>query len=60
MVKTFRHPCDSCPERVNSINGRYCRRLRRYVEYHQQQPCRQQDSNGDNYQAVLARLKQPT
>lgn len=31
--------CRTCPTAHDSLNGRYCRLLRRYVEYATQAPC---------------------
>lgn len=31
--------CQSCPLAHNGINGRYCKKLSRYVEHNAQPPC---------------------
>lgn len=31
--------CQHCTEALNAINGRYCKRLGRYVEHDREPPC---------------------
>jgi hypothetical protein len=38
-------PCMTCREAVTSVNGRYCRRLKIYVEYSTEAPCLNKTSN---------------
>lgn len=39
-VRTGAPPgCEYCEESHQSLNGRWCRRLRRYVEYARSVPC---------------------
>lgn len=46
------HPqCAACPQAHNSINGRYCRIIKRYVEYDRVPPCmksKNKIANGHN------------
>ena len=39
-MKTNTNPtCATCPKARNQLNGRYCRQLKRYVEYEKQPLC---------------------
>lgn len=34
------HPCDGCSHKAQLINGRYCQKLKRYVEHTTVSPCK--------------------
>ena len=31
--------CKTCNDAINSIGGRYCKTLKKYVQYYSQPPC---------------------
>lgn len=40
MKKAKNNLCAQCPKAHDSINGRYCNKLRKYVQYATEPPCK--------------------
>nr|DAP81746.1 MAG TPA: hypothetical protein [Caudoviricetes sp.] len=51
------HPCHGCNTVRNCLNGRYCPKLGRYVEYSKTKPCAPHDSSYEKALSILTHIQ---